>query len=366
MSWPRATCGPYGDEAHEWWVASDLSELATGQPLRDDHVLGIGGASTTLASWTVRPTRRPRARPRHRLRRAGAAPRPGTPRDRRHRHLRARPGVRRLQRRCSTRSELATLAAGSTCSIPLRDSGSSSSSATRRSSSRRATTGSRSTSTATAARGRRHRGRARPPGRRPCSSPAASRSSSATGRSPAGRTWRDVWCEWLDEQAGRRRPRRLGRAARVAGPGRVRRAVGARRRASPARGRLAAMYAAWLRRLRLARRRRRSGSGSITLQRPATDRPTWRRLDEAHGPVAAPMGPTVDAGLRARTWLAEHSDDDLLDIAWSCAATSPRSGTAARRRGPERHPRAAGWRAGPRRQRSDTAWRHTSAWPTAS
>ena len=31
------------------------------------------------------------------------------------------------------------------------------------------------------------------------------------------------------------------------------------------------------------------------------------------------MGPVVDAGLRARTWLAEHSDDDLLDVAWSCA-----------------------------------------------
>jgi len=27
----------------------------------------------------------------------------------------------------------------------------------------------------------------------------------------------------------------------------------------------------------------------------------------------------VDAGLRARTWLAEHDDDALLDVAWSCA-----------------------------------------------
>ncbi|NUQ33029.1 MAG: SAM-dependent methyltransferase, partial [Dermatophilaceae bacterium] len=48
-----ATCDlrPYGDDAHDWWVASDLSELAVGGPLRADHVLGIGGASTTLASW---------------------------------------------------------------------------------------------------------------------------------------------------------------------------------------------------------------------------------------------------------------------------------------------------------------------------
>ncbi len=51
-----ATCDlrPYADDAHDWWVASDLSELATRAPLRPDHVLGIGGASTTLASWTVR------------------------------------------------------------------------------------------------------------------------------------------------------------------------------------------------------------------------------------------------------------------------------------------------------------------------
>jgi hypothetical protein len=31
------------------------------------------------------------------------------------------------------------------------------------------------------------------------------------------------------------------------------------------------------------------------------------------------MGPTVLAGLRARTWLAEHTDDDLLGVAWRCA-----------------------------------------------
>lgn len=33
----------------EWWIASDLGELATGAPLRLDHVLGVGGASLTLA-----------------------------------------------------------------------------------------------------------------------------------------------------------------------------------------------------------------------------------------------------------------------------------------------------------------------------
>ncbi|CAM3518516.1 DUF7059 domain-containing protein [Isoptericola cucumis] len=37
-----------------WWLASDLGELATGGRLAADHVLGTGGASTTLAQVTVR------------------------------------------------------------------------------------------------------------------------------------------------------------------------------------------------------------------------------------------------------------------------------------------------------------------------
>ncbi len=40
-----------------WWVASDLGEMVTGGPLRTDHVLGIGGASTLLAQVTVRGPR---------------------------------------------------------------------------------------------------------------------------------------------------------------------------------------------------------------------------------------------------------------------------------------------------------------------
>ncbi|OJV60366.1 MAG: SAM-dependent methyltransferase [Cellulomonas sp. 73-145] len=45
-----------GADETTWWVASDLGELATGGPLGTDHVLGIGGASVTLAAATV-PTR---------------------------------------------------------------------------------------------------------------------------------------------------------------------------------------------------------------------------------------------------------------------------------------------------------------------
>ncbi|MEV0394042.1 DUF7782 domain-containing protein [Polymorphospora rubra] len=43
---------PYGSD---WWVLSDVPATARpGQPLPADHVLGIGGASTTLAGATVR------------------------------------------------------------------------------------------------------------------------------------------------------------------------------------------------------------------------------------------------------------------------------------------------------------------------
>lgn len=38
----------------DWWIASDLSELATGAPLGAEHVLGVGGASLTLARITPR------------------------------------------------------------------------------------------------------------------------------------------------------------------------------------------------------------------------------------------------------------------------------------------------------------------------
>ena len=40
-----------------WWLASDLGETMTGHRLAADHVLGAGGASTTLAQVTVRTPR---------------------------------------------------------------------------------------------------------------------------------------------------------------------------------------------------------------------------------------------------------------------------------------------------------------------
>ncbi|WP_286346263.1 DUF7059 domain-containing protein [Frondihabitans sucicola] len=54
---PLVDLRPYSfvDSAGEvtWWIASDLGELALQGPLREDHVLGIGGASTTLSGLMI-------------------------------------------------------------------------------------------------------------------------------------------------------------------------------------------------------------------------------------------------------------------------------------------------------------------------
>jgi len=39
--------------AATWWIASDRGEMATGAPLAEDHVLGVGGASLTLSRFMV-------------------------------------------------------------------------------------------------------------------------------------------------------------------------------------------------------------------------------------------------------------------------------------------------------------------------
>ena len=53
----HATCAyelaPHAEEGADWWVVSDRPD-ASGHPRRTDHVLGVGGASTTLAQVTVR------------------------------------------------------------------------------------------------------------------------------------------------------------------------------------------------------------------------------------------------------------------------------------------------------------------------
>ncbi len=46
---------PYGDDAgRQWWLVSDFGESVRRAALPTGHVLGAGGASLTLASWTPR------------------------------------------------------------------------------------------------------------------------------------------------------------------------------------------------------------------------------------------------------------------------------------------------------------------------
>jgi hypothetical protein len=45
---------PYGEGDTDWWVVSDIAADVRPGPLRPDHVLGVGGASVTLAQATVR------------------------------------------------------------------------------------------------------------------------------------------------------------------------------------------------------------------------------------------------------------------------------------------------------------------------
>jgi hypothetical protein len=131
---------------------------------------------------------------------------------------------------------------------------------------------------------------------------------------PRGRTWRDVWDDWLqgvplDAWVVQREVQDPAQYAELwARDGGALPGTEAHDR----------MYAAWLADF-AARDVEAVGFGVITLQRPQTEREPWRDLVEALGPVANPMGPAVDAGLRARTWLAEHTDAELLDVAWSCA-----------------------------------------------
>ncbi|HVX42462.1 MAG TPA: methyltransferase, partial [Mycobacteriales bacterium] len=54
--WSSTSSTPRSSSDRNWWLASDLAELVTHSPLYPDHVLGVGGASATLARWTPRPT----------------------------------------------------------------------------------------------------------------------------------------------------------------------------------------------------------------------------------------------------------------------------------------------------------------------
>lgn len=309
----RATCDlrPYGDDAHDWWVASDLGEVATRAPLALDHVLGIGGASTTLASWTIR-------------RRVRSALDLGTGCGVQALHLASHAAhvtATDVSERALAYAVFNAALAGIDLEVLAGD-------------------------LLEPVAGRRFDlVVSNPPfvitprvegvplyeyrdGGRAGDSLVRSLVAQVAGvlepggvaqflgnwEIPRGRTWRDVWADWLEGvpldawvvQREVQDPAQYAELwARDGG-------------ALPGSATYDRMYAAWLADFG-ARDVEAVGFGVITLQRPQTERQPWRDLVEALGPVATPMGPAVDAGVRARTWLAEHTDDELLDVAWSCA-----------------------------------------------
>lgn len=308
-----ATCDlrPYGDEDHEWWVASDLSELATRQPLREDHVLGIGGASTTLASWTPRP----------RVARAldlgtgcgvqalhlGAHADEITVTDISRRalafaafnallnevHWHARAGSlldplagQRFELIVSNPPFVITPRGAGVPQFEYRDGG--------------------------AAGDDIVAGLVRSIGDH--LEPGGIAQFLGNWEIVGDADWRDRVRGWvagtgLDAWVVQRE---------VQDPAQYAETWARDGGHHSATAEFAAMYAAWLDDF-ASRGVTSIGFGVITLQRPATDREPFVDLVEATGRVATPMGPHVLAGLRARTWLAESTEDDLLDTAWRCA-----------------------------------------------
>lgn len=309
----RATCDlrPYGDDAHVWWLASDHGETVTGGPLPTDHVLGIGGASTTLASWTPRPQ------------------------------------VERaldLGTGCGVQAVHLTTHARSVTATDI---------------SRRALAYARFNAMLNALDLDVREGSLFAPvvGEQfdlVVSNPPfvitprvegvplyEYRDGGDTGDGivaglvrtvadhlvPGGiahflgnwetapeEDWRDRVSDWLDGtgldawivQRDRQDPAEYAETW-------VR--DGGHRPGTPE---FEALHDAWIADF-TARDVAQIGLGVITLQKPATDRQPWRDLVESPGAVVAPMGPSVLSGVRARTWLAEHSRDELLDVAWQVA-----------------------------------------------
>ena len=308
-----ATCDlrPYGDEQHAWWVASDLTELATRAPLREDHVLGIGGASTTLASWTPRPA------------------------------------VERA------------LDVGTGCGVQALHLGSHARHVTVTDISTRALEFARFNAVLNGLHWEILEGSmldpvagqrfglivSNPPfvitPRSPDVPLFEYRDGGQSGDTVVADLVRSIgdhlepggvaqflgnW-EIVGEADWRERVRGW-----VAGTGLdawiVQRDVqdpaeyaetwsrdGGHHSATTE---FSTMYAAWLDDF-ASRGVSAIGFGVITLQRPVGERAPFVDLTEATGPVSSPMGPHVLSGLRARTWLAEHGDDELLAVAWRCA-----------------------------------------------
>lgn len=304
----RCDLRPYAADGTDWWVASDLGELATGAPLRPDHVLGVGGASTTLAAWTPRPdvaraldlgtgcgvqalhlgahadhvvvtdlSERALAFARFNAALNGLAwdVRAGSMLD--------PVEGERFDLVVSNPPFVITPRSGEVPLFEYRDGGASG-------------------DDVVADLVRRIGAHLEPGG---------IAQLLGNWEIPRGGTWTDRVGGWLDGtgldawvvQRETQDPAEYAETwARDGGH-------------HPGTADFNSMYSAWLDDF-AARDVAHIGFGVVTLQRPATDREPFRDLVDVPGAVAQPMGPTVLAGLRARTWLAEHDDDAVLDVAW--------------------------------------------------
>nr|WP_281497241.1 methyltransferase [Ornithinimicrobium sp. F0845] len=309
----RGTCDlrPYGDDQHDWWLASDLSELALGEPLPTDHVLGVGGASTTLASWTPRP-------------RVARALDLGTGCGVQAVHLSThadRVVATDLSERALGYARFTALLNG--IDLDLRGG-----------SLLEPVAGERFDLVVS-----------NPPFVITPRSPDVPLYEYRDGGAPgdaivaglvrdlgsvlaAGgiaqllgnwelredETWTDhvgAWLEGtgLDAWVIQREDQDVAEYAETWA-----RDGGHR----PGSAGFEDLYAAWLDDF-AARGIERVGFGVITLQQPTTERDPFRYLEDLRGPVEQPAGPAILAGLRARTWLAEHTEAELLGTPWSVA-----------------------------------------------
>ncbi|WP_202863089.1 DUF7059 domain-containing protein [Ornithinimicrobium murale] len=310
----EGTCDlrPYGDDQHDWWVASDLSELALGGPLPTDHVLGVGGASTTLAAWSPRPQVSRvldlgtgcgvQA-----LHASGHADRVvatdlsaralefatftaglnGLDLDLRQGSLLAPVATEQFDLVISNPPFVITPRRDGVPLFEYRDGGAPG-----------------DTIVATLVRDLAG-----------VLAPGGIAQLLGNWELRAGEEWTEHVGEWvagtgLDAWVIQRETQDAAEYAETWARD------GGHRPGTPE---FEELYAAWLDDF-AARGIERVGFGIITLQRPLTERLPFCDLEEVSGPVAQPAGPAVLAGLRARTWLAEHTDAELLAVPWSVAS----------------------------------------------
>ena len=309
----RATCDlrPYGDEDHAWWVASDLSEIATGVPLAESHVLGVGNASTTLAEWTIRrkvataldlgvgsgvqalhlathadhvtgTDLSSRA-----LRFAAfTAALNDTDVELRHGSLLAPVAGERFDLVVSNPPFVITPRAAGVPQYEYRDAG---------------LVGDGVVEALVRSVGEHLE-------------PGGVAQFLGNWEIRRGADWRDRWRDWLagtglDAWVIQRDVQDPAEYAELWA-----RDAGQRQGAAI----YEQMYAAWLADF-ADRDVEAIGFGVVTVQRPATEREPWIDLAVVSGPVAAGVGHAVDAGLIARTALAERGEAWLLDTAWRVA-----------------------------------------------